>query len=714
MVPDQSHSVVTSGYGTFGKDDYVTAEWATDGSAVIAYVPTVRTLTVNLSKLSTPVTGRWFDPTSGTYAGIAGSPFNNAGAQTFTPPGNNSAGAGDWVLVLDKASSPLQINSSSLPQGTAGIAYSSQLMASGGSQPYSWSLTQNSPALPPGLTLSTGGLLSGTPASNGLFSLTGQVMDSTNGVATRSLALTVASLDTSAPTIPAGVTATAVGAGQINVSWAASTDNVGVTGYLVDRSQGAGSSAFAQVGTPTGTNFADTGLAAATVFNYRVRAADAAGNLSGYSTVTSATTASNVPSAGLVTAYGFNEGTGTTVKDASSNGITGTLSGATWTTAGKYGDALSFNGTSGYVNLGNPSALALTGSMTLEAWVMATGNPPDDGQIIAKSDNSFGWQLKTTPDTGVRTFGIGVSPNSSSLVQRYSKTVLSLNTWYHVAAVYNAGSQTLDIYVNGVLDDGVLSGTVPSAQSNNSSQSATIGRRTGGFYFKGTIDEVRVYSRALGAAEIQSDMNTAIGSSALTVIDTTPPSAPAGLTASAASATQVNLSWTASTDNVGVTGYLVERRQGAGSTAFAQIGTPTGTAFSNTGLSAGTVYNYRVRATDAAGYLSAYSSIVSSTTPSASGDTTPPTAPSGLRAGAGSTGQINLSWTASTDNVGVAAYLVERRRGSGSFSQITTTPSTNFTDTGLSRRTTYSYRVRATDAAGNLSGYSNVASATAR
>ena len=70
---------------------------------------------------------------------------------------------------------------------------------------------------------------------------------------------------------------------------------------------------------------------------------------------------------------------------------------------------------------------------------MATGNPADDGQIIAKSDSAsplVGWQLKTSPDTGVRTFGIAISPNGSSNTQRYSKTVLALNTWYHVAGVY--------------------------------------------------------------------------------------------------------------------------------------------------------------------------------------------------------------------------------------------------------------------------------------
>ena len=96
---------------------------------------------------------------------------------------------------------------------------------------------------------------------------------------------------------------------------------------------------------------------------------------------------------GLVAAYSFNEGNGNTVADASGNGNTGTIVGATWTTAGKYGGALSFNGTSSYVNLRNRASLRLTGSMTWSAWVRATANPENDGQIIAKSDGSAGWQL---------------------------------------------------------------------------------------------------------------------------------------------------------------------------------------------------------------------------------------------------------------------------------------------------------------------------------
>ena len=215
-------------------------------------------------------------------------------------------------------------------------------------------------------------------------------------------------------------------------------------------------------------------------------------------------------SSGLVAAYAFNEGTGSTVADVSGNGHTASVNGATWTDTGRYGKALSFNGTSSYVDLGNAADLQITGSMTWSAWVLATADPPDDGQIIAKSSGA-GWQFKTSPDTGAHTFGVGVSRSSSSLTQRYSTTVRQLGTWYYVAGVYNAAARSLGIFVNGVLDNGVLVGTVPASQYNNAAEPVTIGQRTGGYSFAGGIDEVRIYNRALSQAEIQTDMNTPVG-----------------------------------------------------------------------------------------------------------------------------------------------------------------------------------------------------------
>ncbi len=201
--------------------------------------------------------------------------------------------------------------------------------------------------------------------------------------------------------------------------------------------------------------------------------------------------------------------------------------------------------------------------------------------------------------------------------------------------------------------------------------------------------------------------------------DTTPPTVPGSLSASAVSSSQINTSWTASTDSggSGLAGYKIERCTGSGCTSFAQIATTTTTSYSNTGLTANTTYQYRVRAYDHAGNNSGYSNTVSATTP-APPDTTPPTVPGSLSASAVSSSQINSSWTASTDSggSGLAGYKIERCTGRRwsctSFAQIATTTTTSFSNTGLTANTTYQYRVRAYDNAGNNSGYSNKVSAT--
>src|SRR5262249_3061643 len=153
--------------------------------------------------------------------------------------------------------------------------------------------------------------------------------------------------------------------------------------------------------------------------------------------------------------------------------------------------------------------------------------------------------------------------------------------------------------------------------------------------------------------------------------------------------------------------------QGASCTTFAQVGTATASPFNDSGLNASTTYTYRVRAKDLANNLSAYSNSAAGTTPAVP-DTQAPTAPASLTATAGSSTQINLSWAASTDNVAVTNYLIERCQGAGcsTFAQIGTTAATTFNNTGLTATTSYSYRVRATDAANNLGGYSPQASAT--
>lgn len=107
LVPDRDHLVLTKGFGKFSQDDpidtdtYATAARTTDGKLVMVYAPSVRNMTIDMTQLSGRVQARWFDPTNATLSQIAGSPFLNVGTHVFTPPAANSAGDGDFVLVLE-------------------------------------------------------------------------------------------------------------------------------------------------------------------------------------------------------------------------------------------------------------------------------------------------------------------------------------------------------------------------------------------------------------------------------------------------------------------------------------------------------------------------------------------------------------------------------------------------------------------------------------
>ena len=272
------------------------------------------------------------------------------------------------------------------------------------------------------------------------------------------------------------------------------------------------------------------------------------------------------------------------------------------------------DGINDYVNLGNPTALQLTGSMTVSAWINSSSFPVDDAAIVSKrTGGGVGFQLDTTIDKGTRTIGFKLTNSSGGQMFRYGATTLQPNTWYTSPASTTPRAQTLNVYLNGQLDNGVLQGTVTASQQN-STANVNIGQRSGiaGYInFNGRIDDVRIYSRALTQAQIQTDMVTPLG--AAPGPDTVAPSVPTGLVATPVSTTQINLSWNASTDNVGVTGYQVFRNG-------QQIATTTTTSFSNTGLTPATTYQYAVRASDAAGNTSALTTAVSATTPAARHD----------------------------------------------------------------------------------------------
>ena len=186
--------------------------------------------------------------------------------------------------------------------------------------------------------------------------------------------------------------------------------------------------------------------------------------------------------------------------------------------------------------------------------------------------------------------------------------------------------------------------------------------------------------------------------------DLLPPSAPLGLAITGAGQTSVSLSWPAATDNVGVSGYSVYRN-GAG------VGTTASTTYTVSGLACGTSYSFAVDAYDAAGNHSAKTTVTGATascpapTPT---DRTAPSQPSGLTVSAPTQTGVTVSWTASTDNVGVAGYGVYSNGASAG-----STGSTSYTISSLSCGTSYAFAVDAYDAAGNRSGQVSINAATA-
>jgi mannan endo-1,4-beta-mannosidase len=195
--------------------------------------------------------------------------------------------------------------------------------------------------------------------------------------------------------------------------------------------------------------------------------------------------------------------------------------------------------------------------------------------------------------------------------------------------------------------------------------------------------------------------------------DTTPPSTPGTPTATDVTSSGAGLSWAASTDTggSGLAGYNVYRELGANDQL---LGQPSGNSITLTGLSASTSYQVYVRARDGAGNLSANSGLASFTTTGTGGDTQPPTTPGTPTASNVTASSVSLSWSASSDNVAVTGYDIFRAPGAsgGSFASVGTATATAFTNTGLTAATTYRYQVRARDAAGNTSAFSNPVTVT--
>lgn len=385
------------------------------------------------------------------------------------------------------------------------------------------------------------------------------------------------------------------------------------------------------VGTSFTTSYTVTGLSASTSYTFSVRAKDAAGNQSANSTSVNATT--NAGSSGTASDLLFSE----------------------------------------YIE----------GSSNNKALEVAnfTGNPVDlSAYDLRKATNGSGswgsiYQLSGTLANG----DVFVIANSSAVSSITS--VADVTTGSGIVT-FN-GNDAVALFKNGTLIDVI--GTFDS--SANYAQNITLRR-------KSSITNPTTTYTVSEWDSYATDTFDGLGSHTIdggTQTDTEAPTSPSSLASSNVTETTVDLSWTASTDNVGVTSYDVY-------SGVSLVGSTSSTIYSVTGLTVATSYSFTVKAKDAAGNESANSNTVNVTTI----DLTAPSTPSGLTSSNITETSVDLSWAASSDNVAVSGYDIYNGA-----SVIGTSPTTSYAVTGLTASTSYTFSVRAKDAAGNESANSN-------
>jgi len=439
-----------------------------------------------------------------------------------------------------------------------------------------------------------------TPSTN--YSYRARATDTTSNLGPYS---NTATASTSAPmlTAPTNLTATAASSSQINLSWTAATEAGGtISSYLVERCQGAGCLSFAQVGTSTTTSLSDTGLTASTNYSYRVRATDATNNLGPYSNTASATTVASAPPLSTVSFVQANAALPASAPQVAAvytvaqsagdlnavivgwNDTTATVSSVADTKGNVYalavGPTLLSGSLSQSIYYSKNIAAAAAGANTVTVKFSTAANYPDIRILEYRG-------LDTNNPLDVATGAAGNSATSDSgavTTTNANDLLVGANTTFSSTAAGGTG-YTRRIITNpdGDLAEDMLVTT------------------TGSYHAMATLTRAAAWVMQLVAFKAAGAAPT--------------PTAPANLTATAASSSQINLSWTAATEAGGtISSYWVERCQGASCTSFTQIGTSTTTAFSNAGLTGSTSYSYRVRATDATNNLGPYSNTASATT----------------------------------------------------------------------------------------------------
>jgi len=520
-------------------------------------------------------------------------------------------------------------------------------------------------------------------------------VDAAGNESQKSAEVSAIAVENVAPAAPTGVTATG-GSRQVALSWTANPE-ADIAGYDVYRNGVKANGAVV-----TGTTYTDVGLADATTYTYSVRALDASGNRSPDSATVAATTA-QAPAAFDGTFEG---------------GTDGAILSSPWTIIGvplhaEYDSLRAKQGSlSGWIQ--GPASTAFAGiaeggsggmaanGAELRFWIYFdatnTARMLDDCALAGTPAADRAFMLYWGADGKLSAYTDRTGNPNGYTTATYTSLGTYATGWteYRIQLTYtgtNAQTYTLSKRSNAtdawtsLKASAAATYQIPFRGANTITQThGTVwrGNSSGSMW----LDDLR------------------FSNSGIVDPDTAPPSAPSGVVAidhPGDTGGAIDLSWSASSDNVGVTGYKVYR-----GTAPGVYGTPvtllaSTQSYTDPAATPGTRYYYALTAVDAAGNESPKSAEVSAV----SADNVAPAAPTGLAA-LGGTGQVSLSWTASTE-LDISGYDLYRGGVKVNTALIT---ATTYADNGRADGTTYSYYLRAVDAAGNASAPSATVSAT--
>jgi hypothetical protein len=488
--------------------------------------------------------------------------------------------------------------------------------------------------------------------------------------------------DTTAPTTPANLART--GNSSASLTWSAATDANGVAGYRVYRGT---TSDFvvdpaSLVGDVTSTSWVDPDSAPGTRF-YKVVAYDLTGNVS-------------APTEALeVSVADATAPTSVTGLSGTANGTDVSLGWNASTDNVGVDHYRIYRGTTADFAIDGLTPVAQTGSVTYVDSALAEGQwyyrvvAVDAAGNVSAVSTSVGVLVDIDTDAPSTPTDVAGSVASNGSVTL---------TW----------SASADDF--GVAGYRVFRGTTADFVADSTTK---VAEGVTGTTWSGAAGGVGTWYYRVAAYDGATNQSPASASVSVTIVDGVAPSVPTAVQVAFAGV-DAQVSWTASTDNVGVAGYRIYRGATTGFAAndASLVGTVTGTTFAETGLAEGDHF-YRVAAVDAAGNVGVASAAVKGT--AVAPDTAEPSVPAGVSAAASGSTAVTLSWTASTDNVGVTGYSVFRGTAAGftadASTKVADVTALTYADSGLAAGT-YFYRVVAKDAAGNASAASDAAQVT--